>query len=231
MEESSDNAVLVLEAKFHRQLAHAHEELARGLAAIAGKMEEGAVPELRGRIQKQIVGLPDLYTEAGMSAGDIARRLEYDEANTYGVLRSLTDSQVVEEVEGTKPRRWRMAVKHRRARVLRMSRLIPDGRWTTYGDFSIAVYDNVKMAITVGQVAAKNPAFVNPHRVLWSGGVIKDTWRDDEGRGPEECERRLREDGIEVTNGVADKNKFISWEELQERLESDERTRGIDEAA
>jgi hypothetical protein len=38
-------------------------------------------------------------------------------------------------------------------------------------DFSIAAYDNVKMAITVGRVAAKNPAFVNPHRVLGSGGA------------------------------------------------------------
>jgi alkylated DNA nucleotide flippase Atl1 len=224
-----ESALLVLKAKLHRGLAQAHDEYSRGLSALAGEVEETAVPELRGRIQKQIVALPEMYTEAGMNAGDIAQRLEYDEANTYGVLRSLTDSEVAEEVDGTKPRRWRMATKHRRARVLRMSRLVPQGRWTTYGDFSIAVYDNVKMAITVGQVAAKNPAFVNPHRVLWSGGVIKDTWRDDEGRGPEECERRLREDGIDVASGIADNSRFIGWEELLELLERDEQGPGIDE--
>lgn len=217
------NAVLLLaEARLHRDLAHAHEEYARSIVAMTGETEETGVPELRGRIQKRIVGLPEMFAEAGMSAGDIARRLQYDEANTYGVLKSLTETGVTEEVEGEKPRRWRMATKHRRARVLRMSRLIPDGRWTTYGDFSIAVYDNVKMAITVGQVAAKNPAFVNPHRVLWSGGVIPDKWSDDEGNGPEECERRLREEGIDVKDRVADKDRFIGWEDLKKILELDE---------
>jgi alkylated DNA nucleotide flippase Atl1 len=219
-----------MKARLHRSLAQAHDEYARGLAAVAGDSEIESVPELRGRVQKQIVALPEMFATAGMSAGEIARRLDYDEANTYGVLKSLTESGVVEEVEGEKPRRWRLEVKHRRNGVLRLSRLVPDGRWTTYGDFSVAVYDNVKMAITVGQVAAKNPAFVNPHRVLWSGGVIKETWRDDEGRGPEECQRRLEEDGIEVTDRVAAKDRFIGWEELKSLLKEDESARGLDEA-
>jgi alkylated DNA nucleotide flippase Atl1 len=226
-----NSALLLIEVQLHRALAQAHDEYARGVAAIAGSTEEDPVPELRGRIQKQIVALPEMFTTAGMNASEIAGRLEYDEANTYGVLKSLTQSGVVEEVKGEKPRRWRMDVKHRRNRVLRLARLVPDGRWTTYGDFSIAVYENVKMAITVGQVAAKNPAFVNPHRVLWSGGEIKDGWRDDEGNGPEECERRLAEEGISVTNRFADKRDFIGWEELRDLLEADERERGIDEAA
>jgi alkylated DNA nucleotide flippase Atl1 len=224
------SALLLAKARLHRDLAVAHEEYARSISVLAGQAQDAGVPTLKGRIQKRIVSLPDMYAEAGMSAGDIARRLDYDEANTYGVLKSLTETNVVEEIEGEKPRRWRMSVKHRRARVLRMSRLVPDGRWTTYGDFSIAVYENVKMAITVGQVAAKNPAFVNPHRVLWSGGVIKDSWRDDEGLGPEECERRLREDGITVKDRVADKSRFIGWEELKELLDRDEAAAGIDGA-
>ncbi|MFL5834731.1 MAG: MGMT family protein [Solirubrobacterales bacterium] len=219
---TSNSALLLAEARLHRDLSHAHEEYARSIIAAAGESDEAGVPELRGRVQKRIVGLPEMYVEAGMSASDIARRLQYDEANTYGVLKALTETGVAEEVQGQKPRRWRMATKHRRARVLRMSRLIPDGRWTTYGDFSIAVYDNVKMAITVGQVAAKNPAFVNPHRVLWSGGVIPDKWSDDEGNGPEECERRLREEGIDVKDRVANGGRFIDWEELKEILERDE---------
>jgi alkylated DNA nucleotide flippase Atl1 len=223
-----NNVLLLAEARLHRDLANAHEEYARSISAIVGSADELGVPELRGRVQKRIVALPEMYAEAGMSAGDIARRLEYDEANTYGVLKSLTDTEVVEEIEGEKPRRWRMATKHRRARVLRMSRLIPDGRWTTYGNFSIAVYDSVKMAITVGQVASKNPAFVNPHRVLWSGGLIPDKWHDDEGNGPEECERRLRREGIEVIDGVADAARFIGWEELKGLLEADEEEHRLD---
>jgi alkylated DNA nucleotide flippase Atl1 len=229
MNEDLSSAVLSLKAKLHRDLAHAHDVYARGLSALAGQTEEGAIPELRGRVQRQIIALPDMYAESGLTAGEISQRLDYDEANAHTVLKSLRGAKVVEEVEGTKPRRWRMAVKHRRARVLRMSRLVPDGRWTTYGDFSIAVYDNVKMAITVGRVAARNPAFVNPHRVLVAGGVISDNWRDDEGRGPEECERRLREDGIEVHDGVADKAAYIGWEELQALLEEAERASGLEE--
>jgi alkylated DNA nucleotide flippase Atl1 len=224
-------AILLAKARLHRDLANAHDEYARSISALAGQTEDAGVPELRGRVQKLIVALPEMYTEAGMSAGDIARRLDYDEANTYGVLKSLTETGVAEEIENEKPRRWRMAVKHRRSRILRMSRLIPDGAWTTYGDFSIAVYDNVKMAITVGQVASKNPAFVNPHRVLWSGGEIRDKWRDDEGNGPEECERRLLDEGIEITDGVADKASFIGWEELKDLFEKDEDAHGLDEAA
>jgi alkylated DNA nucleotide flippase Atl1 len=225
-----NNALLLIEGKLHRALAQAHDEYARNVLALAGGMEEESVPELRGRVQKQIVALPEMYKAAGMSAGEIARQLEYDEANTYGVLKTLTEARVVEGVAGQKPRRWRMSLTHRRNRVLRLSRLIPEGKWTTYGDFSIAVYDNVKMAITVGQAAAKNPAFVNPHRVLWSGGVIKETWRDDEGNGPEECERRLAADGIEVIDGVAEEEAFIGWQKLKEYLEADE-SKGIDEAA
>ncbi len=226
-----NSALLFAKARLHRDLAQAHDEYARTISVLAGEAEDTGVPSLKGRVQKRIVALPEMYAEAGVSAGDIARRLDYDEANTYGVLKSLTEANVVEEVRGEKPRRWRMAVKHRRARVLRMSRLVPDGRWTTYGDFSIAVYENVKMAITVGRVAARNPAFVNPHRVLGSGGVIKDSWEDDKGRGPEECERRLREDGIEVKDRVADRERFIGWEELKELLERDEEAAGGDEAS
>jgi alkylated DNA nucleotide flippase Atl1 len=124
-----------------------------------------------------------------------------------------------------------MTVKHRRNRILRLSRLVPEGRWTTYGDFSIAVYDNVRMAITVGQVAAKNPAFAHPHRVLWSGGLIKDVWSDGEGRGPEECERRLVAEGVDITNRHADPEKFMGWEDLQALLRAEEDATGLDEAA
>jgi alkylated DNA nucleotide flippase Atl1 len=211
------------EARLHRRLGTAHEEYAREISLLIEEPDDQPVPELRGPVQRRIIALPGMYAERGMSAGEIARTLDYDEPNTYPVLKSLSDSRVAEQVEGATPKRWRMAVKHRRNRVLRMSRLIPDGRWTTYGDFAIAVYDSNKMAITVGRVAAKNPAFVKPQRVLWSGGEIKDTWQDDEGKGPKECERRLEAEGIRIESRHADPKAFIGWADLKGLLEADER--------
>lgn len=228
--ESFINGRTLAEARLHRLIAAAHEGYARDLAALVGS-DEVEVPQLKGAVQRRIIALPEMFADAGMSAGEIARKLDYDEANTYTVLKSLDDAGVAEKIEGVTPQRWRMAIKHRRNRILRMSRLVPEGRWTTYGDFSIAVYDNVRMAITVGQVAAKNPAFAHPHRVLWSGGLIKEVWSDDEGRGPEECERRLREEGVEITDRHADPDKHIAWEELKALLEADEEATGPNEAA
>ena len=72
-------------------------------------------------------------------------------------------------------------------------------------------------------MAAHNAAFANPHRVLAKGGRIAEGWRDDEGRGPEECERRLREiDRIEMIDGQADPAKRMTYEELKAKLDLDE---------
>jgi DNA-binding IclR family transcriptional regulator len=68
----------------------------------------GEVPQLKGTIQRRIIAVPEMFTEAGMSASEIATELQYDEPNAYTVLRSLTDAGVVEQVEGATPRRWRM---------------------------------------------------------------------------------------------------------------------------
>ena len=219
------------EVRLHRDLARAHDGYARALGALLEEVEDQQVPELRGPVQKRMIALPEMFTERGMSAGEIARLLDYDEPNTYPVLKSLSDSGVAEQVEGATPKRWRMTVKHRRNRILRMSRLIPDGRWTTYGDFAIAVYESNKMAITVGRVASKNPAFTKPHRVLWSGGEIKESWEDDEGRGREECEERLLAEDIGVTNHYAEEKKFIGWERLKKLLEADEEANDLDVSA
>jgi alkylated DNA nucleotide flippase Atl1 len=145
----------------------------------------------------------------GLSNPEIGARLWRCSRSSDSVLKSLTAAGVLEPVDRAKPTRWRMAIKHRRNRILRMSQLIPDGRCTTYGDFAIAVYDNVRLAITVGRVAAHNPAFANPHRVVGAGSIIKDDWLDDQGRGPEECERRLIDDGIAVDDHRTDPEKFI----------------------
>lgn len=223
---------LLADARLSKQMATAYDEHSR---TLLGALEDEAVPDdftVRGKVQKRVFGLPDMFTERGMSAGEIATELEYDEANAYTVLDALQKAGHVELVENVTPRRYRLTVKHRRDRILRLSRLVPRGRWTTYGDFSIAVYDNWRMAITIGRVASRSPAFMNPHRVIWSGGVVKDVWSDDQGGGRDECVARLAEDGVTFPDGTAaDPARFIGWQELKALLEDDEADDRLDEAA
>lgn len=211
------------QARFHRGMAALHEQLARDLAVLSADDTIEELPQVTGPVQRRIVRIPELFTEHGLTATAVARKIEYDEANVYTVLKSLQGNDLLEQVEGVSPRRWRFLQKHRTSRVLRLSRLIPAGAWTTYGDFAIAVYDNTRMARAVGQAARKNPAFSNPHRVLKKDGYISEEWRDDEGRGPEECQRRLEEEGVKFAQGgQAGADSFIGWENLKELLDADE---------
>ena len=226
--DATRRARLLADARLSAQLAAAYGEHARSLTAALEAETVPEPPDVRGRVQRRMFAVPELFTERGLSASEIARQLDYDEANVYTVLASLEKGGHIEQVGGVSPRRYRMAIKHRRDRILRLSRLVPKGRWTTYKEFSIAVYDNWHMAITIGQVAMRNPAFANPHRVIWSGGVVKAAWRDDEGRGPEECIRRLEADGVRFGDGKADPTAFIGWEELQALVEADETADRLD---
>lgn len=219
---------LQAEVQLHRRISEAHEAFARALEPLAEEQAEEEVPALRGATKRRVIALPAMYAERGLSAGEIAEELDQDASNLYPDLDSLIKTGFAEQVEGASPKRWRMTIKHRRSRILRLSRLIPDGRWTTYGDFAIAVYGSNKMARTVGRVASRNPVFVKPQRVLWADGEIKDAWKDDEGRGPEECEERLAKEEIGVVNRHADPSCFIGWHELKTRLEVDERANDLE---
>jgi alkylated DNA nucleotide flippase Atl1 len=227
-----DKARLLAEIGFHRALEHAHGDFAQSLAGTLGE-DVAELPTLRGAVQRRIVSLPKLATIRGMSAREIAEALAHDEANTYTTLKGLARADMVEEIEDANPRRWRLTEAHRRNRVLQLSRLIPKGRWTTYGDFAIAVYGNPRTAITVGQQAAKNPAFANPHRVLWAEGRVPDGWRSDSGGGPEECKDRLRAEGVWLTSeDRAKPDRFLNWRMLETLLEEAETSdEDLDEAA
>jgi alkylated DNA nucleotide flippase Atl1 len=221
----------VADARLSAAIASAYDEHARMLRASV-EVDVPSPPALKGPVQRRTFSVPEMFTESGMSVGQLAKTLDYDEPNMYTVLSGLEKAGHVEQVPGFTPRRYRMVLQHRRDRILRLSRLVPEGRWTTYKDFSIAVYDNWRMAITIGQVAMRNPAFANPHRVIWSGGVVKEAWRDDDGRGPEECLRRLDEEGVQLIDGhTAHPKQFIGWEELKALLETDEARDQSDEAA
>lgn len=228
---SRDDSHLLAEIKFHRALERAHGDYAQSLAAALGQ-DVVEAPVLRGAVQRRIAALPNLATIEGMTAGQISGELDHDEANTYTAVNGLEKTDLVEVIEGSNPRRWRLTTKHRRNRVLRLSRLIPAGHWTTYGEFSIAVYGNVKMAITVGRVAAKNPAFANPHRVLKVGGVVDDQWSDGRGGGPKVCKQRLIEEGVWLAaKDRANPKLRLDWEELKRLLEDAEAAENSDEVA
>jgi alkylated DNA nucleotide flippase Atl1 len=225
-----DKLRLLAEIKFHRALERAHGDYAQSIAGVLGK-DVVDLPALRGPVQRRIVSLSNLATIKGMSAAEIASALDYDEANTYTTVKGLEKIDMVEIVEESNPRRWRLTTVHRRNRVLRLSRLIPAGSWTTYGEFSIAVYGNWQTAITVGQLAAKNPAFANPHRVLKSGGIVPPDWHDDQGGGSEECKKRLAEEGVWLAaEDRADESFFLGWEELKRLLETAEANEDLEQS-
>src|SRR4051794_36813392 len=94
--------------------------------ALLAEAEADAAPEeltVRGKVQKRVFGVPSMFTERGMSAGEVARELDYDEPNAYTVLDGLVKAGHVEHVPNATPRRYRMTLKHRRDRILRLSRL------------------------------------------------------------------------------------------------------------
>jgi alkylated DNA nucleotide flippase Atl1 len=206
-------AVLDLVRETQRALNNFETRLA-GVVGAAPAAE--ALPDVRGERQEEIARIPELFATP-MSAGEIARHVGYDEANTYTVLRSLEKSGVL-EVVGDSPRRWRLARVHRSNKVIQASHVLEPGEWATYGDMAIAVYGNVNMARTIGQVAAKNPGFANPHRVLAAGGQIPDGWRGF-GGGPEECEKRLRREKVRFVDGTADSAQQVGYEEIKRRLD------------
>jgi hypothetical protein len=230
--------MLRAKARLHQALSDAHGSYAASLEALAQEAVSTGEATAKGNVQKRILRLPELGLLAGLTAPHISRKVGYDEANTYTVLKALTKQGALEQVEGTSPQAWRLSLKLRRNRVVRLSRLIRSREWTTYGEFAIAVYDNWRTAVVVGRQAAHNPAFANPHRVVGTnpsqpGGTIPEGWQDDEGQGPEECARRLRADEIPVTEagGVyvvdPDKSFFVGWEELRRRLMTEEADEGL----
>lgn len=181
-------------------------------------------PEIRSLWGKKFLRLDTLGSERGMTTREISIRSEMDdEPNADKALSQLAKNGLVELVPNSSPKRWRLTRDQRRNRILRASRLIPVGAWTTYGDVAVAVMGHIRGAQAVSRVASKNPAFANPHRVLAKGGVIPEGWKDDEGKGPAECERRLALEGVALKKGKAPRKLRIDHEELRSLLEANER--------
>jgi alkylated DNA nucleotide flippase Atl1 len=82
-----------------------------------------------------------------------------------------------------------------RERIITASRLVPQGRWTTYATISEVVYGHRDGARTVGKVIRADAHVDSSHRTLAASGKISPEWRGA-GGGPEECVRRLRREGV-----------------------------------
>jgi len=221
-------------ARFTESLASALNRLAIDLqgasleAREVGALEPAPIADLDeqslGKRQREIVALPDLATEEGLKTGEIARQIDYDQPNAYTTLGALQRAGLVELVPGAQPQRWRLTARYRSTAdpYMRMARYVQSGEWTTYGDLSIAVRGDNKAARAVGRAAATLQAFPNPHRVLKEGGVSPPGWHDSDGQGPDECRRRLKDEGVGFTeDGRADQARRVTWDVLVERSEAD----------
>jgi alkylated DNA nucleotide flippase Atl1 len=191
------------------------------LAAEYGVDPIDSTPVGLGERQEAIARLSELFSDTGLTAGEISTKVKYDESNTYNVLSSLEKAGILELVRNSSPRRWRLADRHRRDRILLASHVIKDGEWTTYGDVAVAATGNKNAARAVGRIAAKHPSFANPHRVIQVGGLIPPGWRGF-GGGPEECERRLKAEKVKFIDGKANPGQRITWEEIETRLKAHE---------
>jgi alkylated DNA nucleotide flippase Atl1 len=204
-----------------REVARSVELAATKLTALYDEGEEES--SIRSLWGKKFLRLGPLGSERGMTTREVSAAAEMnDEPNADKVLGQLAKQGSIELVPHSSPKRWRLARDQRRNRILRASRLIREGEWTTYGDIAIAVSGNIRVARAVSRVAAKNPAFANPHRVLEKAGTIPPGWRSDDGKGPEVCESRLAAEGIRFVDGRAPAGQRINHEELEARLVAEE---------
>jgi alkylated DNA nucleotide flippase Atl1 len=110
----------------------------------------------------------------------------------------------------------------RRATILRASRVIPEGLWTAYGEIGLAATGSPTAHRIVARLAAHDPAFATPWRVVHADGTIPVGWRG-RGGGPEKCRELLESEGVRFVNGRADPAQKILAEEIELLLAGDSR--------
>ncbi len=181
--------------------------------------EDAALPKGRGARQQQILELPRLADEGGLKTAEIANLIDYEVPNTHSTLQALERSGLVELVPGTAPQCWRLTPRYRTTSAVfkRVASRIRAGEWASYGDISIAIRNDTAAARAVGRVAATDPDFPHPERLLMDSGKVNPNWCDSEGRGPDHCRRLLEEQGITFVKDHASSSQRVSWATLAER--------------
>lgn len=108
---------------------------------------------------------------------------------------------------------------HRHAEILRASRMIPAGYWTSYGEIGAAATGKRGTHRLVARLAVHDSGFRHAWRVLHADGSIADGWRGH-GGGPERCRELLEAEGVRFINGRADPEKKVLADEIELLLAS-----------
>jgi alkylated DNA nucleotide flippase Atl1 len=108
----------------------------------------------------------------------------------------------------------RRSSEDRRTTILRASRVIPEGFWTAYGEIGLAATGSRTAHRIVARLAAHDPAFATPWRVMHADGSIADGWRG-RGGGPKRCRELLEAEGVNFVDGRADQAQKILAEEIE----------------
>ena len=96
-----------------------------------------------------------------------------------------------------------------------MSRSVPSGSWTTYAEVADVVYGHRRGAQSVGSALRAEGHADSAHRTLRAGGEVSPLWRG-EGGGPEECVRRLRNEGVwDERRARARADRFVDADALR----------------
>jgi alkylated DNA nucleotide flippase Atl1 len=103
------------------------------------------------------------------------------------------------------------------SRIIAVSRMVPRGHWTSYADVGEIVYGHRHGAQTVGNVLRAHGEADSAHRTLRADGSVASDWRGV-GGGPEECVRRLRQEGVwDERRGRARADRFLDAAALRAR--------------
>lgn len=196
-----------------RAKARAYERYADLLATTFETAEPEVTVRVRGERQAEILAIAELFSTRGLSVGEMSRRINYDEPNCHTAVRALEKQGLLEVASDGIPRRYRLAIELRRNKILRAASVIPEGRWSAYGEVGIAATGNTMGARAVASSAAHNPAFPTPWRVINADGSIPAGWKGL-GGGREKCRERLEAERVEFVDGRADPAKKMGWEEL-----------------
>jgi alkylated DNA nucleotide flippase Atl1 len=98
-------------------------------------------------------------------------------------------------------------------------RKLPTGRWTTYGDIAAVIHSH---PVPVGRHLATCGSCVAQWRVLNANGRVSDGFRWHDPTREDKPEDLLAADGIPMSNGVADRSRQLSRDELLALLDTSE---------
>lgn len=99
--------------------------------------------------------------------------------------------------------------------IIRVSRLVPEGRWTNYGTIGVVVFGHPFGGQTVGRAIRAEACIDSAHRTLTAVGKVAEGWRGG-ADGPEDCIRRLRREGSwNDTTRRARPDRFVDAVTLQ----------------